>query len=1007
MKTPILHLAGSITGAPSTSAARYSALAGGASTTTWLGGNPETPFPVAGNMTKWRVRIPTAPGSGKSWTFELMINGVAHSTFKIVLTNTDTEGTVTGSVAIAAQDLVSIRLTPSGTPTAFTDAVKSALLFEGTASGDSVIFGGSDSNVTLSNSAASYLPPGAIEAQLVANRLRAMGVVSTPGTLDKLIVYATAAVATGSYVFELYHSTAASNGAAWTATGVTVTLTSSGRLAIDSTHSYAVARGDLIQLVATPSSTPTAIAIKWACRFVPTTVGESMLFSLMTDQVNNDTSNTFENANGMASRTAAATESNAYNILPIAAEAKNLVVRVTTSPSTGRLSTLRVNGSDSALTCTISNPAVAASDTTHSVSLADNDSINFRTAGTSGFPTAPGQMQWGLTLYIAGAQTVAVGQASETDTALTATKLRTKSVGQASETDTGLAATKRKSKTVGLASETDTAFTATHKRTKIVGLATETDTAFNVSSGAPVPVGQALETDTAFAATKRRTKAVGLASEADTAFSATKRKTRAVGLASETDTAFILSKRKTRAVGQASETDTAFAATIEGGLTVITLAYIAANADKIVVCSALPTTFEQADTPYDERVEETEGYKLGEKSFTAGTIFEEVSLDDTYAKTAEFIDGLIVANGAATHWAILDTATSQLLAAGALPDGLVTVTEGNDFAMTPITVIADLSAEADAFEHPNDPEIAAKIRVPLTVRRLYDTKCTTLCRCWTLTRTDGTVFGFTDHDNDLTIKVDGEDVLCEASSGLTASAIDRQSNLATDTADLFGALISDRLSEDLLAAGLFDNAQLEMWIVNWKNTRQRSLFVSGSIGEVSRGRTAFKAELRTRAHYLNQDRGRVYSKLCDADLGDERCGVDLDDPAFKGTGYVETVVGDGVFRVTGIDAFEDQWFSDGLLTMTSGQNTAINKEVRNHTVLPGGDVEIELLEPLPFTLVPGDAFIITAGCDKTPEMCQEKFDNLVNHRGFMFIPGNDIIARTASKDDQNDGSSLF
>jgi hypothetical protein len=26
---------------------------------------------------------------------------------------------------------------------------------------------------------------------------------------------------------------------------------------------------------------------------------------------------------------------------------------------------------------------------------------------------------------------------------------------------------------------------------------------------------------------------------------------------------------------------------------------------------------------------------------------------------------------------------------------------------------------------------------------------TTLCRCWTLTRRDGAVFGFTDHDRDL------------------------------------------------------------------------------------------------------------------------------------------------------------------------------------------------------------------------------------------------------------------
>jgi uncharacterized phage protein (TIGR02218 family) len=278
-----------------------------------------------------------------------------------------------------------------------------------------------------------------------------------------------------------------------------------------------------------------------------------------------------------------------------------------------------------------------------------------------------------------------------------------------------------------------------------------------------------------------------------------------------------------------------------------------------------------------------------------------------------------------------------------------------------------------------------------------------LCWCWKLTRKDGVVFGSTEHDEDLTFG----GVTYEAATGFTPSSFETQAQLAVDTIDLFGALISNRLSEDALAAGLFDNASIEMWRVNWKNTRQRYLKIAGSIGEVSRGRTAFKAEFRSAAHALNQDVGRAFSKVCDADLGDSRCTVDLDNSQYRGSGYVSAVIGDGLFEVSGLDDFDDGWFSDGLFTFTSGANVTVAKEVRHHTKLAAGGIMIELLEPQPFIVAVGDAFFITAGCDKTAQTCQDKFDNLVNFRGFPFIPGNDVILRAGDVDDNNDGNSLF
>jgi hypothetical protein len=60
----------------------------------------------------------------------------------------------------------------------------------------------------------------------------------------------------------------------------------------------------------------------------------------------------------------------------------------------------------------------------------------------------------------------------------------------------------------------------------------------------------------------------------------------------------------------------------------------------------------------------------------------------------------------------------------------------------------------------------------------------------------------------------------------------------------------------------------------------------GAIGQIRRGRLAFVAEVRSLAHVLGQTVGRTFQATCDAALGDARCGVDLEDPAFKGTGAV-------------------------------------------------------------------------------------------------------------------------
>ena len=94
---------------------------------------------------------------------------------------------------------------------------------------------------------------------------------------------------------------------------------------------------------------------------------------------------------------------------------------------------------------------------------------------------------------------------------------------------------------IGLATETDSAFPVTNLLTQHIGLATGADSAFSMTAvGGPVSkaIGLAAEADTAFAVTSLMALSIGLAAETDSAFPVTNLLTQHIGLASEADSAF-------------------------------------------------------------------------------------------------------------------------------------------------------------------------------------------------------------------------------------------------------------------------------------------------------------------------------------------------------------------------------------------------------------------------------------------------------------------------------------
>lgn len=261
---------------------------------------------------------------------------------------------------------------------------------------------------------------------------------------------------------------------------------------------------------------------------------------------------------------------------------------------------------------------------------------------------------------------------------------------------------------------------------------------------------------------------------------------------------------------------------------------------------------------------------------------------------------------------------------------------------------------------------------------------TTLCTIWHITRQDGELFTFTDHDN--FVMVDGQTYI--PNGGYNASTIKSDGELSVDNLEVTGYLGSDLITEADLSNGLWDYAAVKIGCVDWKHPEygvdwQRN----GWLGEVSTQGQVYTAELRGVMQRLQQKIGRVYSPLCDAQFGDARCGKNISAYTFIGSvvsSTDRTHVGDTARTEA------DNYFNNGMITFTSGLNNGASREILSYTV---GNVNIAY--PFSYPIVIGDTYSIVKGCDKTKNTCRDSYSNVINFRGFAEIPGsNKVISGT-------------
>lgn len=286
--------------------------------------------------------------------------------------------------------------------------------------------------------------------------------------------------------------------------------------------------------------------------------------------------------------------------------------------------------------------------------------------------------------------------------------------------------------------------------------------------------------------------------------------------------------------------------------------------------------------------------------------------------------------------------------------------------------------------------------IPAELTNRLASGVTTLCHVWRIVRRDGAAFVFTDHDRPLAF----DELTAEPMTGVRTGAVEKNLGLGVDTASLSGALNSEAITEEDLARGLWDGARVDLFGADWSDPALRVHLFAGRIGEVRRGVSAVEAELRGLQAAFNVPVGRVFSRFCDADLGDARCGKDIEDATFRAEGLVTDVLGPAAFRADGLEAYADAWFTHGRLVWSAGGES----EVAVHR-LDSGDAVLELRDAPGSVLETSAAFVVYAGCDKRFETCRAKFANTLNFRGFPHMPGNDAVQARPAPGEPLDGSS--
>lgn len=269
--------------------------------------------------------------------------------------------------------------------------------------------------------------------------------------------------------------------------------------------------------------------------------------------------------------------------------------------------------------------------------------------------------------------------------------------------------------------------------------------------------------------------------------------------------------------------------------------------------------------------------------------------------------------------------------------------------------------------------------------------------CWLVTRVDGTVFAWTDCDQQLTVAGQVYSPL----DGYSPSANEGKSDFSVDNMEVAGFLDSPAITENDVASGKWNYATVRVFMVNRNNIANGTYEMRfGKLGQVViKAPGLYTAELRGLSQMIQNNLGDLLTPTCRWTLGDinangpvlnSHCTINL--TALKVASVPVTSVSSNQQFTASSLTQAPTYFSFGWMTWKTGANAGVSMDIQGHGA--GGVILLQL--PMINNVQVGDTFDIYPGCMKRFQQdCVTKFSNGVNHGGFPYLPGLDKVVRPA------------
>lgn len=259
-----------------------------------------------------------------------------------------------------------------------------------------------------------------------------------------------------------------------------------------------------------------------------------------------------------------------------------------------------------------------------------------------------------------------------------------------------------------------------------------------------------------------------------------------------------------------------------------------------------------------------------------------------------------------------------------------------------------------------------------TLRDRLASPSRTLAHLIRITRSDGVVHAYTDHDNDLV----SAGILHKVAGAANPTLLETGLGLAVDNGDVSGVISDDEVTEADLARGVFDRARVVISLCDWHDPNDVLILSAFTVQETrvdSNGR--FTLGLVGLQERLQKTLGRLLTPTCQTTFASAKCGKNAEEYAIDAiiSGFNES--GIEVTSTSGLD------FTWGHVRFTSGALAGHKAEVREQS-----GRNLALWTFLPTDPAIGDTVRLYRGCPLTLDGCKS-WNNVVNFRGFPSVPG--------------------